>query len=34
MTTKIIREVFDYSKKEELPKFSLDKAIETLRTNE
>lgn len=34
MTTKVIKEVFDYSKKEELPKFSLDKAIETLRTNE
>lgn len=34
MTTKVIREVFDYSKKEELPKLSLDKAIETLRTNE
>lgn len=34
MTTKVIREAFDYSKKEELPKRSLDKAIETLRTNE
>ena len=34
MTTKVIKEAFNYKDAEELPKKSLEKAIETLRTNE